>query len=42
LLSTQLERDGLTGTPYEFTLTLAAGTNNETVFGSMDWEEISR
>jgi hypothetical protein len=42
LLSTQLERDGLTGTPYEFTLILAAGTNNETVFGSMDWEEISR
>lgn len=42
LLSTQLERDGLTSTPYEFTLTLAAGTNNETVFGSMDWEEISR
>ena len=42
LLSTQLERDGLTGTPYEFTLVLAAGTNNESVFGSMDWEEISR
>jgi len=42
LLSTQLERDGLTATPYEFTLTLAAGTNNETVFGSMDWEEVSR
>ena len=42
LLSTQLERDGLTGTPYEFTLILAAGTNNETVFGSMDWEEVSR
>jgi hypothetical protein len=42
LLSTQLERDGLTSTPYEFTLVLAAGTNNETVFGSMDWEEVSR
>jgi len=42
LLSTQLERDGLTSTPYEFTLTMAAGTNNESVFGSMDWEEISR
>jgi hypothetical protein len=42
LLSTQLERDGLTGTPFEFTLVLAAGTNNESVFGSMDWEEISR
>jgi hypothetical protein len=42
LLSTQLERDGLTGTPYEFTVVLAAGTNNETTFASMDWEEISR
>ena len=42
LFNNQLERDGLTGTPYEFTLNLAAGTNNETVFASMDWEEISR
>jgi hypothetical protein len=42
LFSNQLERDGLTGTPYEFTLNLAAKTNNETVFASMDWEEISR
>jgi hypothetical protein len=42
LFSNQLERDGLTGTPYEFTLILAAGTNNETAFASMDWEEVSR
>ena len=42
LFSNQLERDGLTGTPYEFTLNLVAGTNNETAFASMDWEEISR
>lgn len=42
LFSNQLERDGLTGTPYEFTVILAAGTNSETVFASMDWEEISR
>ena len=42
LFNNQLERDGLTGTPYEFTVILAAGTNNETVFVSMDWEEISR
>ena len=42
LFSNQLERDGLTGTPYEFTLNLAAGTNNETAFASMDWEEVSR
>ena len=42
LLSTQLERNGLTNTPYEFTLLLGAGTNNESAFGSLDWEEISR
>ena len=42
LFNNQLERDGLTGTPYEFTVILAAGTNNETAFVSMDWEEISR
>lgn len=42
LFKFQLERDGLTGTPYEITLEVAAGTNTETVFGSMDWEEISR
>jgi hypothetical protein len=42
LFNNQLERDGLTGTPYEFTVILAAGTNNETAFASMDWEEVSR
>lgn len=42
LLATQLERDGLTGTTYEFSLILTAGTNNESAFASMDWEEISR
>ena len=42
LFSNQLERNGLTDTPYEFTVILAAGTNNETAFASMDWEEISR
>lgn len=42
LLATQLERDGLTGTTYEFSLILTAGTNTETAFASMDWEEISR
>ena len=42
LFNNQLERDGLTNTPYEFTVILGAGTNNETAFVSMDWEEISR
>ena len=42
LLATQLERNGLTGTTYEFSLILTAGTNTETAFASMDWEEVSR
>jgi hypothetical protein len=42
LLGTQLERDGLTGTAYEFSLILTAGTNTETAFASIDWEEVSR
>ena len=42
LFNNQLERDGLTGVPYEFTIVLTAGTANETAFASLDWEEISR
>lgn len=42
LFKFQLERNGLTSTPYELTLVMAAATNNQTVFASMDWEEISR
>jgi hypothetical protein len=42
LFKTQLERNGLTSTPYELTLVVAAGTINENVFASMDWEEVSR
>ena len=38
----QLQRDGLTSTPYELTLAISAATNSEAVLGSMDWEEISR
>lgn len=42
LFKFQLERNGLTGTPYEISIAVAASTNNELVHGSMDWEEISR
>jgi hypothetical protein len=42
LFKFQLERDGLTGTPYELCVAVAASTNGELVHGSMDWEEISR
>jgi len=42
LFKFQLERNSLTGTPYEISLVLAAKTANEGVYASMDWEEISR
>jgi hypothetical protein len=42
LFKTQLERNGLTSTAYELTLVVAAGTANESIFASMDWEEVSR
>lgn len=42
LFKFQLERDGLTNTPYELSIAVAASTNNEQVHGSMDWEEISK
>ena len=42
LFKFQLERNGLTGTPYELTLVCASDTAGADVFASMDWEEISR
>jgi hypothetical protein len=42
LFKFQLERNGLTGTPYELTLVVASNSSNDTVVASMDWEEISR
>jgi hypothetical protein len=42
LFKFQLERNIFTGTPFELTLAVAASTNTELVYGSMDWEEISR
>ncbi|NDG32439.1 hypothetical protein EB118_20495 [bacterium] len=42
LFKFQLERNGLTETPYEISLVLASKTGNEGVYASMDWEEISR
>ena len=41
LFKFQLERDGLTGTPYELTLVSSASINAD-IFASLDWEEISR
>jgi len=42
LFKFQLERNGLTSTPYELTLVAAADTNGADIYASMDWEEISR
>jgi hypothetical protein len=42
LFKFQLERNSLTGTPFEISLVMAAKTNGESVYGSMDWEEVSR
>jgi hypothetical protein len=44
LFKFQLERNGLTGTPYELTLVVAASpiSSSEDVYAAMDWEEISR
>jgi hypothetical protein len=42
LFAFQLERNPFTATPYEITLACTAATNGDQVFGSLDWEEISR
>ena len=42
LFKFQMERNGLTSTPYELTLVVASDGADDTVVASMDWEEISR
>lgn len=42
LFKFQLERNGITKTPYEITLAVAASLDNSDVHASLDWEEISR
>ena len=42
LFKFQLERNGLTGVPYELTLVITSDSTNDTVVASVDWEEISR
>ena len=42
LFKFQLERNGLTSTPYEISLVIASNGDGDTVVGSMDWEEVSR
>lgn len=42
LFKFQLERNGLTGAPYELSLCCSTDTAGADVYASMDWEEISR
>jgi hypothetical protein len=42
LFKFQLERDGLTSTPYELSLIVTASVATSNVHASMDWEEVSR
>jgi hypothetical protein len=42
LFKFQLERDALTGTPYELSVVCASDANGADIHASMDWEEISR
>lgn len=41
MLKFQLRRNGLTNTPEEFTLLVQGKTSGDTVYASLDWEEIS-
>jgi hypothetical protein len=42
LFKFQLERNGLTATPFELTLIIASDGGSDTVVAALDWEEISR
>ena len=42
LFQFQLRRDGLTGTPEAFTLTMQTKVAGDDAYASLDWEEISR
>ena len=42
LFKSQLERNGITGQTFELVLEVASSKDNGKVYGSLDWEEISR
>lgn len=42
LFANQLDRNGLTSTPREISLVLAASINGATALASLDWEEVTR
>jgi hypothetical protein len=42
LFKFQLERNGLTGAPFELSLVAASNSGGADIYASMDWEEVSR
>ena len=42
LFKFQLERNTFTNTPEVFVLAVSAATDDEQIYGSMDWEEVTR
>jgi hypothetical protein len=42
LFKFQLERNGITSTPFELTFIVASDSSNDTLVASMDWEEVTR
>jgi hypothetical protein len=42
LFKFQLERNGLTGAPFELSLVASTGNNGSDILASVDWEEVSR
>ena len=42
LFKFQLERNGLTGAPFELSLVAATNTGGADIYASIDWEEVSR
>ncbi len=42
LFQFQLERNSFTSTPHTFALAVSCDTDNQVVFGAIDWEEITR
>jgi hypothetical protein len=42
LFKFQLERNGITSTPFELTFIVASDSSSDTLVASMDWEEVTR
>lgn len=42
LFAFQLERNGLTGTPYTLSIAIAGANASQLAYASLDWEEVSR